>query len=235
MIVTDMEELALIHPRLEMKISPRARRLALRLDPQRRIMRLVVPRRAPKSKALAFARQHRRWIHEKMESLPAQIPFSGGAVIPVFGQDRTIRVNCDITLKRTSITLTENEIMIFSNKEDIAGRLTRFLKKLVEEKLDALASEKAARIGKTVASLQIRDTKSRWGSCGSGGRLSFSWRIIFAPPEALDYLVAHEVAHMVHMNHGREFWALCRDLSADYETGKKWMRNHGHELLRYGG
>ena len=97
-----------------------------------------------------------------------------------------------------------------------------------------LVHEKAAEIGKDVTSVSLRDTKSRWGSCSSNGSISLSWRLIFAPWDAMDYVVAHEVAHLIHMNHGKDFWALCATLSANYSTGKKWMRTNGHELMCFG-
>ena len=93
---------------------------------------------------------------------------------------------------------------------------------------------KAERIGKRVRSVQVRDTKSRWGSCAQDGSLSFCWRLIFAPTVAFDYVVAHEVAHLSHMNHGKRFWSLCEKLSANYTAGKRWMQVHGHTLMCYG-
>ena len=108
------------------------------------------------------------------------------------------------------------------------------MKRIAKKELTALAQQKAAEIGETIEKISVRDTKSRWGSCSSDGNLSFSWRLMFAPTEAFDYVVAHEVAHLVHMDHSRSFWNLCRDLSEDFIEGQYWMREHGHELMRYG-
>ena len=110
----------------------------------------------------------------------------------------------------------------------------RWLKAYSRNVLELKSKEKALSIGKTIEKVTVRDTKSRWGSCSSESTLSYSWRLIFAPPIALDYVVGHEVAHLVHLNHSKHFWALCRDLSDDYVNGQYWMRNHGHELMRYG-
>ena len=112
-------------------------------------------------------------------------------------------------------------------------RIVRFLKKLACDEMTRLANEKAALIGKPVCQVQVRDTTSRWGSCSTKGALSFSWRLVLAPAVALDYIVAHEVAHLVHMNHSARFWTLCKQLSADYAAGHHWIRNHGHTLMRY--
>lgn len=228
-----MGELAEIHPALELRISKRARRVALRLDPDRRIVRLVVPERLGKKKALNFARNHQAWIEEKLAALPKPIYLDHGVTIPVFGIERSIDLTIDPDLKRTSISLLQNNIRISSNREDISGRLVRYLKNLIKEEVTLLAGKKAKQIDKPIKSIQVRDTKSRWGSCGPDGQLSFSWRLIFAPYAALDYLVAHEVAHLRHMNHGAEFWALCQELATDYAEGKAWIRNNGSDLLRY--
>lgn len=223
-----------IAPGLNLKISKRARRMALRLDSASRTVNLVVPERFSIRKAEAFALAHREWIGAKLATLPAPVGFENGAVIPVLGQDRVLEICYDSTLKKTNIILDKNNIIVFTNQGDPAPRIARFLRNEALDTFTNLAREKAAGIGQSVNTVQVRNTKSRWGSCAPDGRLSFSWRLVFAPWEAMDYVVAHEVAHLVHMNHSKRFWALCADLSEDYSTGKKWMRTHGHSLMRYG-
>jgi predicted metal-dependent hydrolase len=105
---------------------------------------------------------------------------------------------------------------------------------MAHEGLSDIASEKAGDIKKIISSIKIRDTKTRWGSCAKDGSLSFSWRLIFAPYHTIDYVVAHEVAHLAHMNHGPKFWALCEKLSLNYTGGKEWLKANGNELMRYG-
>lgn len=223
-----------IHPDLQLKISPRAKRIALRLDTAGRKMNLVVPKRFSMARALDFAAQHKGWINEKLGELPQIVALEDGSIIPVLGRDRTLNISYDSASKRTSITLEDNDIIISTNLDDPSPRLKRFLKKEAEETMANLAEEKAASIGVNISAFQIRDTKSRWGSCSPEGKIMLSWRLIFAPWDAMDYVVAHEVAHLVHMNHGREFWKLCESLSDNYKTGKTWMRSNGHELMRYG-
>lgn len=235
MILEMTETLAHISPHLKLRVSRRARRIALRLDNSTRHVALVVPVRYNIEKAEKFALEHKDWIRQKIAELPRPVAFRHGAVIPVLGRDREIVVIYDPALKTTSIRLTKNELRVKTNQRNPASRITRFLKQEARDTLTNLALEKAATINRKINSVQVRDTKSRWGSCSTGGRLSFSWRLIFAPWEALDYLVAHEVAHLIHMDHGKRFWALCEKLSDDYETGKSWITNHGHELMRYGG
>ena len=223
-----------IHPALRLRVSTRARRIALRLDHNGRVMHLVVPARFSLRKARQFAQDHKDWITAKLSESPAPVRFIHGAQIPVLGRTRTLNIDHDSTRKVTDIQLRHNEILIITNRQDPAARLMRFLKEEARDTLAGLAAEKAASIGKTVREIKIRDTKSRWGSCTPDGRICFSWRLVFAPWESLDYVVAHEVAHLIHMNHSKAFWDQCATLSENYETGKRWIRNNGPELMRYG-
>jgi len=219
---------------VKVKKSPRARRLALRLDSKERIFNLVIPKGMTFREALAFAESYDSWMLEKLRALPRPINFRHGSVIPVLGRNRVIEVHYDRDLTSTSISLKSNKIVVQTNQRNPELRIRRFFRDLAAETLGVIASEKAARINREVLRLDIRDTKSRWGSCSEDGRMTLCWRLIFAPYEAYDYVVAHEVAHLVHMDHSNEFWALCRALSDDFIEGQYWMRNHGHELMRYG-
>ena len=197
----------------------------------------MVPKKVSLKRAYDFARDHAGWIDRRLASLPTPVPFDVGAVLPVFGKERHVSLCVDSGLRATRIDLTEDEILVFSRRADmdIAGRLRRRMMVWAQESLAALVRDKAAQLGRVVPrTIQVRDTKSRWGSCSPEGDLNFSWRLIFAPPEAMDYVVAHEVAHMRHMNHGPAFWALCRDLSTDFLTGRRWMKTQGQGLMRYG-
>jgi predicted metal-dependent hydrolase len=214
--------------------SRRARRLALRLDPKKRIFNLVVPWGMSLRKAHKFAADYQGWMQEKLEELAPAIPFRHGTILPVFGENIRLNITYDISLKITSIKLINNEIIVFTNQENPAPRIARFLKKMALERFGALAREKAEKIGKTVKSVSVRDTRSRWGSCAEDGALCFSWRLIFAPPAVIDYIVAHEVAHLRHLDHSKAFWALCRELSDDFVEGQYWLDNHGQDLMRYG-
>lgn len=219
---------------LRIKHSTRARRLALRLDPKERVINLVVPKGVSLKKAHDFARYHETWIAKAMMELPPVLPFENDRVIPILGINRTIRIIHSPSAKTTDIQLTQTELIITTNKDDPAARIERFLKNLVKDEITEIAKAKALDIGKPIRAISVRDTKSRWGSCSEDGKLSFSWRLIFAPSLALDYVVAHEVAHLVHLDHSQRFWNLCRNLSIDFVEGEYWMRNHGHELMRYG-
>jgi len=223
-----------IHPRLFLKVSPRAKRLALRLDNHTHNINLVVPKRFNKANALTFAVTHTCWINEQLDSLPQSVPFEDGVIIPVFGRALTIKIIPTPNKRRTEISHDAQFINIHTNLEDPATRIKRYLKEIGAAKMSALAHEKAALINKEITKLDLRDTKSRWGSCSPDGRIMLSWRLIFAPYDAMDYVVAHEVAHLKHMDHSQRFWKQCEALCLDYKSGKKWIRTNGHELTRYG-
>lgn len=214
--------------------SKKAKRLALRLDPAQRVMKLVLPKGISQKKASQFVYEHEQWIKEQLSSLPPLIPYHHGISIPVLGHKRMLQIEHEQRYKRTDISMDEAFIYIRTNKDDPSQRLERYFKNLAKEELSRLAKEKAALIKQNIHSFQFRDTKSRWGSCSSDNRLSFSWRLIFAPKEAYDYVVAHEVAHLIHMDHSKKFWALCSELAENYLEGRYWMQNHAYELLRYG-
>ncbi|MCB1556992.1 MAG: M48 family metallopeptidase [Alphaproteobacteria bacterium] len=228
---TESDILAL-SPYLEIRRSARARRLALRVDAPGRKVRLVIPARMPLYKAYDFAEKHREWIEDKIQDVPPPVPFAAGTVLPILG--RPLKIDVQKAAMISKITLTDTALLVPPGRASIETRIRRFLGEEARRTLTALAQEKAAAIGKPLKSVQIRDTKSRWGSCSADGRVCFSWRLIFAPWESLDYVVAHEVAHLVHMNHGPKFWALCAELSTDYAKGKQWIKAHGADLLRYG-
>ena len=224
----------MIEELVQVKRSKRARRLALRLDPVERVINLVVPQRMPLEQAYFFAMEHEKWVRETLDKLPEPIPFTHGTVLPVFGDTITLDITIDDSLKRTRVKQVDDILQIKTYQSDPTNRITTHLKKIARTGLADMASDKADQIGKTISHVTVRDTKSRWGSCSQEGSISFSWRLIFAPYTAIDYVVAHEVAHMIHMDHSKDFWSVCEKLSSDYKQGKQWMKKHSNELMRYG-
>ncbi len=226
--MTDIQNL------VTLKRSKRARRVALRLDPVERVINLVIPERMSEKRAYSFARQHEGWVRDTLAALPQPEPFIHNAQLPIFGEFITLNIQHDETLKRTRITMEDGVLNVKTYQDDPTNRITAFLKQYAKNGLADMAQDKAAGISKPIKSVTVRDTKSRWGSCSDDGSLSFSWRLIFAPYEAIDYVVAHEVAHLRHMDHSKDFWKLCRSLSDDFVEGKYWMQNNGNTLMRYG-
>jgi predicted metal-dependent hydrolase len=109
-------------------------------------------------------------------------------------------------------------------------RLTDYLKREAKREIEALVEKHTAKVGRKAKAVRFKDTSSRWGSCTSDGNLSFSWRIMMAPRPVINYLVAHEVAHLKEMNHGPKFWKLCEELCPDTERCKAWLKKNGSTL-----
>jgi predicted metal-dependent hydrolase len=214
------------------RFSPRARRMLLRMDAATRRFDLVLPRGLAPETALKFLEAQRGWIAARLDTLPMRVPFADGAFVPVFGVPHRIQREDDPAAPPVSIG--GGEIRVRGGPEHVARRVRDHMARLAGQELACRARIYAARIGKKVTRVTVRDTKSRWGSCSSVGALSFSWRLILAPEPVLDYVVAHEVAHLVEMNHGPRFWKLVRTMVADPAAQRAWLKRHRAELLSYG-
>jgi hypothetical protein len=218
---------------LEYRRSPRARRLSLKIDMARNRVVLVAPHSVGKARALDFLLRHAGWLHARLAEMPAPMPFADGAAVPLLGVPH--RIEADFGTLRGRVERANQVIRVPGAPEHLPRRLTDYLKAEARREIAARARAKAANIGVAVQALTLRDTRSRWGSCNRAGRLGFSWRLILAPESVLDYVVAHEVAHLVEMNHGPRFWKLCAQLTeGDPAAARAWLRRHGPELHRYG-
>ena len=218
-------------PEVELTHSVRAHRLSLRLDPMRGVVRLVVPAAVSARDAERFLMRHRDWVTARLAEMPGRMPFAPGQEVPFLGQPHRIRHAGSISARTVR---ADGEIIVGGAPEHVSRRVTDCLRKEASREVAARARLKAALIGAVVTGVTVRDTATRWGSCSRAGRLSFSWRLIMAPEPVLDYVVAHEVAHLRQMNHGPAFWALCRSLAADADGSRAWLKRNGAQLLRYG-
>lgn len=216
---------------LSVRRDRRARRLTLRLDQRSGELHLVMPQRVPLREGLDFAEDRADWIRDQLAALAPQRPFEDGASVPYLGEMHSIRHAPEA---RRGVWLADGSIWVSGQQDHLPRRVADFLKRSAREELSLRARAKAESIKRRVTRITLRDTKSRWGSCSSGGELNFSWRLIMAPETVLDYVVAHEVAHLVHMNHSRRFWNLVAKLVPDVATPQRWLQDQGNDLLRYG-
>jgi predicted metal-dependent hydrolase len=217
---------------LAIRVSPRARRVCLRIDAACRRVELVLPRGVPAEFGLRLLRDKRGWIASRLSALPRPVPFVDGAIVPVLGVPHRIRHSPDIAAP--PILVADGEIRVRGDPTHLPRRVRDHLAALARDELARRARTLAERLGHKVARVSVRDTKSRWGSCSSKGNLSFSWRLIFAPDDVVDYVVAHEVAHLAEMNHGPRFWRLVESLMPGYVRHRRWLDRHRAELLAYG-
>lgn len=211
--------------------NKRARRIIIRLDHGTAGVVIVLPTRASRDQGRRFALMNKGWIRDRLAMLPPAVRFEHGAVIPFLGVDHRIRHRRQ---SRPAIWREGQEIHVGGDPALLSERLTEWLKREARREIERRARRKAAQIGREIAGITIRDPKSRWGSCSPTGALSFSWRLILAPRPVLDYVVAHEVAHLKELNHGPRFWKLCGTLTRDVEGARAWLHRHGPALHRYG-
>ena len=170
-------------------------------------------------------------VAEWQDEIPWQ-PFVDGAEFPLFGEPHRIRHRPD---QRGTVWREGSVIHVAGHPEHLPRRLRDWLIAELRCHLVPLVCAKAARVGRPVKRITIRDNRSRWGSCGPNATMTFSWRLVFAPRDVVDYLVAHEVAHLVHLNHGPRFWALARELSdGPMEAADLWLKRNSELLLQYG-
>ena len=206
--------------------------MRLRLDEVRQRLLLTVPRRASRRAALDWAAQQGPWVEAQLARLQPAEPFRPGGAIPLEG--RLVELNWEPSLPRTP-QLTGGRLQCGGPPEGFAGRIERFLRKLARDRLSAETVAAAGRAGVTVRSVSVGDASSRWGSCSADGAIRYSWRLILAPPHLLSWLVAHEVAHRRHMNHGPAFRALEAELyGGDVAAARAELRALGPRLKRVG-
>jgi len=216
---------------LRMRKSRRARYLSLRLDPVEDAVELVLPWGVSLREGLRFAASKSAWLRSQLDGRPPRVPFAPGARIPYLGVEHEI---VHAPRARATVLCEPGRLLVGGGAEFVPRRVRDWLKREAARVLAERALAAAARVGRRVRRVRLRDPKSRWGSCAPDGGLSFSWRLVLAPDFVLDYVVAHEVAHLVHANHGKRFWRLLAELVADVESPRAWLRRNGAGLLRYG-
>ena len=213
----------------------RARRYTLRIHPSDREAILTMPPRGTINDAREFAQRHGGWIAARLGRLPKAAPFQPGTVVPLRGVAHKIVHRAGRGTVWTETRDSGEKILcVAGGVEHVDRRVHDFLKREARADLVKASAHYAAALGVKVKRISIRDQSSRWGSCTSAGSLSFSWRLILAPPYVLDYLAAHEVAHLVEMNHSARFWRVVAKVCSAVDRAKAWLDTHGNDLHRYG-
>ncbi len=217
---------------IRLKHNSRAKRLSLRMNVKQQCVVLTFPVSATLKQAQDFIMAQQGWILKQLSEANNQIiEFKTGLKFPIMGIEHEIVS----TGKLRGLCYREDgKLYVSGNNEHISRRVTDYLKKEARFEISNRARDKAKALNKKISKIRIADTTSRWGSCSSNGTLSFSWRLILAPEDKLDYVVAHEVAHLEHMNHGKDFWQLCSDLTnANVTECRQWFRKSGRILFCY--
>lgn len=212
--------------------SARARRIRLGVDPRSGTVILTIPRRASRRRALAWAATQQGWIAERLAALPGAVPIAPGVLIPFRGVERRIDWSPD---RPRRVSLDDERLIVGGPLDGLGARVLRWLRGEALACLSRETLEIAARAGVAVVRIGVGDPASRWGSCSSSRTIRYSWRLILAPDFVRRATVAHEVAHLVHLNHGPDFHALAaRLLGEDPGPARTWLRRHGATLHMVG-
>lgn len=224
---------------IEVRRHPAARRLTLRVSKTKRAVIVTVPADYRMDEAGKFLKSNIEWVRERLGNVPEPVPFADGARIPLRGRMHQV---CFAGSRRARGVVeiedgdarSMSRLHVSGRLEHAPRRLKDWLLEQARADLDRCVAVHGKALGVKARSITLRDQTSRWGSCTAGGLLSFSWRLVLAPGHVLDYVAAHEVAHLVEMNHGPRFWRLVARSMPRLEEAKRWLRNYGPDLHRYG-
>ena len=213
---------------VELRRSARARRFSLRVSRLDGRVTLSLPLAAREGEAMKFLAAQEGWLRAALARMPGIDVVGIGSVLPVEGRMLTLVSGIGRSVR------VEGDSLVLPGDPGRAGvRALAYLKVLARDRLVAACDLHAGRLGRSFTKVSLRDTRSRWGSCTSDCGLMFSWRLIMAPPAVLDYVAAHEVAHLAQMNHSPAFWAVVQGLCPGYGMHRAWLRGQGQSLHGY--
>lgn len=221
--------------RVALRRRPTARRITLRVSAATGEVVITIPSRTAVKTAQQFAASHSGWIAARLARVPARVVFEPGADVPLRGAAHRIHLRDS----RSGAVRVERDgeaavLSVACAPAHVARRIRDFLAREARRDLTEAVERYAGQLGERPSRITLRDTRSRWGSCTARRELNFSWRLILAPPMVLDYLVAHEMAHLREMNHSARFWAVLNDLCPNVEAAEAWLKRNGSTLHRYG-
>jgi predicted metal-dependent hydrolase len=222
---------------VDVRRHPRARNYTLRIAGPARAPVLTMPKRGSLHEARRFLDRHVAWLERQVERQPLPSAIVDGAVVPLRGVPHIVRhapgTRGTVAIVPTDITGMP-ALVVSGAVEHLRRRVIDFLKREAKRDLEWAVIRHTLRLGVQATAVRLRDQSTRWGSCSPNGHLSFSWRLILAPPFVLDYLAAHEVAHLRELNHSRRFWQLCEALAPQSEAARVWLRANGPALHAVG-
>lgn len=231
-ITLDIEGVSVL---IDIKHNARAKRYTLRMPQSGRTPILTIPQYGTHQEAVDFAERHKGWLAARLAEKPELIPFTPDILVPVRGVEHKLVSSGE---RRGVVRVFDAEptpiLRVPGDALHFERRVADWLKKQARADLTAACEHHANNLGLHFRSISIRDQRTRWGSCSSGGRLNFSWRLILAPTEVLDYVAAHEVAHLQEMNHKPQFWTLVEKTCPDMRVHRAWLKAHGAQLHSFG-
>jgi len=220
---------------LLLSVNPRARRISIRIDARAGRAVAVAPRERLLGDAVAFARSKAAWIAERLEARVEGRPLEPGQTIPVHGRQTRLEATGTSGAARLVEDADGPVIRSGGEGEGFARRVENLLKREARQALLDRTEVHIRALNQKPVKVSIVDTRSRWGSCSPHNRsIRYSWRVVLAPPAVLDYLAAHEVAHLVHADHSPAYWSVVHRLVGDHRPFRAWLKTHGQALHAVG-
>ncbi|WP_395652388.1 M48 family metallopeptidase [Brevundimonas sp.] len=220
---------------LRLSVNPRARRISIRIDAKSGEVVAVAPSERRLPDAVAFARSKADWIAERLEARVEGLPLEPGATITLHGRETRLEATGTTGAARLSVDAEGAVIRSGGDGEAFGRRVENLLKREARQALTARTDHHLRTLGQKPVRVSIVDTRSRWGSCSPHNRsIRYSWRVVLAPPAVLDYLAAHEVAHLVHADHSPAYWSVVHRLVGDHRPFRAWLRANGQALHAVG-
>ncbi len=218
-----------------LSVNPRARRLSIRIDPRVGEAVLIAPSERRLAEVVAFARTRTAWMRQRLAERPHGTPLTPGAVIDLFGTPTRLIATGGSGAARLIEDADGPLIASGGEGEAYARRVENLFRRVARDTLQARTDAHLHTLGQGPVKLSITDPRSRWGSCSPHNRsIRYSWRVVMAPPGVIDYLAAHEVAHLVHADHSPAYWAVVQRLVGDHRPFRRWLRDHGPALHAVG-
>ncbi|MEM7177147.1 MAG: SprT family zinc-dependent metalloprotease [Pseudomonadota bacterium] len=214
---------------VRLRVDARARRFTLRLAEAGAGAVLTLPPGVPEAEALNFLERHRGWLAAALARQEAAIPVQGGIRLPVDGVAHLLVVQ---TGPRRTPAISDGRLVV-QGRGDPGPRVAAWLKERTRERIGKAAHHYARELGRDLRGIAVKDTRSRWGSCSTAGRINLSWRLAMAPPRIQDYVAAHEAAHLVEMNHSDRYWRVLSGIMPDYAERRAWLKSEGRKLHAY--
>lgn len=206
-----------------------SRKISLRYQPLRKSLSITLPQAISIRQGLDFANEKQQWILQQIAHYSHSKPFHDGQVVPVLGKNITLKHKGG----RGTVSEDNGILWVHGDIEFMARRIQKWLMEKLKKEITLLAEKFSRRLNVKVGRITLRDNSSSWGSCSSGGNLSFSWRLVFAPYEVLEYIVAHETAHIKEHNHSDNFWKLVAQICPTYKNAENWLKRNGNSLYMY--
>ncbi|MFO1241858.1 MAG: SprT family zinc-dependent metalloprotease [Rickettsiales bacterium] len=205
----------------------KATRLRLKVDPMRDRIVLTIPHRCTLTRAEEFLKEKKSWLTQEIDMLPPRIPLTYDTTLPILGKDTKL-------IPSTRRSRVKNVLSILATPTRCEDTVKRILKHRLLAYIKPRAERYAAMVGKDIHRIRLVETSTRFASCSPNGVIAFSWRLVFAPRPVIDYVIAHEVAHLRELHHGPKFWDLVEEICPNYERHRLWLKREGLQLFRYG-